>query len=137
MSGGIGVKRVRYTLAGETINYVKAVAPAVHAAPDVRDVKLPQSVRSIRLEEPAFRTNDVVFYLLPVDVTSFSIYSLYLLAIYWNVHLPRHLDRHPARSICGPLGAYTGYGIYYILVKSDLARLGLVVPGTFWYACVL
>ena len=126
-----GVKRVRYPLAGETINHVKAIAPAVHTAPDVRDVKLPQPVRSIGLEEPAFRTDDVVLCLLWADVASFSIYSLYLLAIYWNARLPRHLSRHLARTICGPFGAYAGYGIYYILVKSDLACLRLVVPGTF------
>ena len=41
MSGGVGVKSIRYPLAGETSDHVKAVAPPIHAAPDVRDVKLP------------------------------------------------------------------------------------------------
>ena len=116
---------------GETSDHVKAVAPPIHAAPDVRDVKLPQLVQSIKFEEPTFRTDDVVLRLLRVDVASFSVYSLYLLAIYWNAHLPRYLGRHPARSISGPLGAYTGHGIYYTLIKSDLACRGLVVPSTF------
>ena len=111
MSSGVGVKRVRYPLANETINYVKSVTLAVHTAPDVRNVELLQPVWSVRLEEPVFRTDDVVLRLLRVDVASFSIYSQYLLVIYWDACLPRYLDRHPARSIYGPLGAYTGYVI--------------------------
>ena len=41
MSGGVGVKRVRYPLAGETINHVKDVAPAVHTAPEYDQFHLP------------------------------------------------------------------------------------------------
>ncbi len=84
---GTCVKRVRYSFARKVVHHVEA---SVDAAPDVRDIKFPQLVRGLGLEELAIYANNVVFRLLWLDITRFSVYVLDLLAVYGPARLTRH-----------------------------------------------
>ncbi len=61
----MNVKRVRYSFARKAVYHVEAF---VDAAPDVRDVSLPQPVRGLELEEPMSCSYDVIFPLLWLNV---------------------------------------------------------------------
>ena len=127
MARCISVKYVRHPFARKAVDYIKAVTPTIISAPDVCDVSLPQLVGCFGLEEFAFRTNNVCFRILWLNIANFTEYALHLLSVCCDFQIPCYLGSHAPRTICGSLFAYLAHCIHHVWIQSDLAGFGIVV----------